>query len=187
MNTPSHILLHLTVKKYFQEKITIPKSFIWGGFAPDIWLYLCVFFYTGYSQFYLWNSSKQTFHHMFDTLYFEHPFWIFSYNILHSPMVLGIFLLITKIFKNFLGMSYRLVVWFFLWCALHSLLDIPLHHDDWPRIFYPLNDFIVRSPISYWDTNHYANYIIPIELFFVFIMFGYVFLVPFLRKIIWKK
>jgi len=38
MNTPSHILLHFGIKKYYKstKNITIPKSFVFGAVAPDI-------------------------------------------------------------------------------------------------------------------------------------------------------
>ncbi|NJN30277.1 MAG: hypothetical protein HC824_07450 [Synechococcales cyanobacterium RM1_1_8] len=38
----------------------------------------------------------------------------------------------------------------------HCLQDLPLHHDDGHRHFWPLSNFRFASPVSYWDPNHYA-------------------------------
>jgi hypothetical protein len=38
----------------------------------------------------------------------------------------------------------------------HCLQDLPLHHDDGHRHFWPLSNFRFASPVSYWDPNHHA-------------------------------
>lgn len=40
---------------------------------------------------------------------------------------------------------------------LHVLTDLPLHHDDGRPHFWPFSDWIFRSPVSYWDPNHYGR------------------------------
>ncbi len=174
MNTPSHIIFHIGIRKYLEWKnIFIPKSFVFGALAPDIWLYLCVLLYIPISKFILWNSTEYTFRHMFDELYFEHPIWIFAYNILHAPLTLVLFLWAVYLLQNYLGKHYKILQWFILGCMLHSALDIPLHHNDGPRIFYPFSDYRFMSPVSYWDTNYYANYIIPLELWWCLLIIIY--------------
>ncbi len=189
MNSPSHLLLHLWLRKYFQEKknIYIPKSFVVWAIAPDIGLYLCVFIYMWYSQLYLGNDARETALYMFDILYFEHPLWIFAYNLFHSPLMILMFLWLWRVFQNYLGKYYKMYMWFLIGCMLHTFFDIPLHHNDGPRIFYPLSDYIFYSPVSYWNTDYYAWYIIPLELLMNLIMIFYVFLIPFSKKILWKK
>lgn len=189
MNTPSHFLLHLWLRKYYEERknVQIPKSFLLWSVGPDIWLYLCVFGYMLYSQVYVWNSSEYTFRHMFDVLYFEHPFWIFAYNIFHAPLMLGVFFAFIKLFQNYLGKYYSILLWFILGCMLHSLFDIPLHHDDGPRIFYPLSDYQFSSPISYWDRDYHAVYIIFLEICMSLSMIFYVFAFPKIQKYLWKS
>ena len=41
---------------------------------------------------------------------------------------------------------------------LHHLADLPLHHDDAHRHFWPLSDYRFISPVSYWDPDHFGNY-----------------------------
>ena len=54
-----------------------------------------------------------------------------------------------------LGMMGWLV--FFASMLLHVLCDLPLHHDDGHRHFWPLLDWRFESPVSYWDANHYGR------------------------------
>lgn len=58
---------------------------------------------------------------------------------------------------------------FFASMALHVLGDLPLHHDDGHRHFFPFSDWRFESPVSYWDPNHYGNIVAPIELTISFI------------------
>jgi hypothetical protein len=37
---------------------------------------------------------------------------------------------------------------------LHVFGDLPLHHDDAHRHFFPFLDWRFRSPVSYWDPAH---------------------------------
>lgn len=46
---------------------------------------------------------------------------------------------------------------------LHIALDFPLHHDDARPHFWPLSEWVFKSPISYWDRNHYADIVGPLE------------------------
>lgn len=47
---------------------------------------------------------------------------------------------------------------------VHCLSDLPLHVDDGHAHFWPFSDWIYASPVSYWDSNHYAHYWQPIEI-----------------------
>ena len=46
---------------------------------------------------------------------------------------------------------------------IHCVFDFLTHHDDGHHHFYPLSDFIFESPISYWDRDHHAGIVAPIE------------------------
>ena len=37
---------------------------------------------------------------------------------------------------------------------LHCFGDLPLHHDDGHRHFFPFSDWRFMSPVSYWDPTH---------------------------------
>ena len=175
MNTPTHFLLHLALRKYVKtsKQCIIPKSFVIGAFAPDALLFIFVFAYTPYSLL-SGNDMSQTFSNMFDTLYFTHPLWIFAYNMLHAPTMLLFFTALVVLCKKYLWKYYSILLWFLAGCGLHTLFDIPLHHDDGPRIFYPFSDYIFRSPVSYWDPNHFGNIVMLFEGFWIAAMLLYV-------------
>jgi len=50
---------------------------------------------------------------------------------------------------------------------LHTLTDLPVHHDDGHRHFFPLSDWRFDSPVSYWDPAHYGHLFKWFELFVV--------------------
>ena len=39
---------------------------------------------------------------------------------------------------------------------IHAALDFPLHADDAHRHFWPVTDWRFKSPVSYWDPDHYG-------------------------------
>ncbi len=46
---------------------------------------------------------------------------------------------------------------------VHTLCDMPLHHDDGHPHFWPFSTWIFSSPVSYWDKRHFAGYWMPVE------------------------
>ncbi len=95
---------------------------------------------------------------LFDDWFFNNPWVIFEQNIFHSPTSLIIFLGVCWwLWKRGVDKA----VWFF-WlmagCLVHTTLDIPVHHDDGPLIFFPFNwDYRYMSPLSYWDAARYGR------------------------------
>jgi len=53
---------------------------------------------------------------------------------------------------------------FSLAALLHTATDLPLHHDDGRPHFWPFSQWVFRSPVSYWDPNHYGTLWSAIEL-----------------------
>lgn len=81
-----------------------------------------------------------------------------SIDALHSfPLILGA-----------LGMALParndVLKWLSLSLLLHAGMDFPLHHDDAHRQFFPLSDYRLASPVSYWDPRHYGAWGGAIEL-----------------------
>lgn len=191
MNTPTHLFIHLWIKKYLKNthKKEISQGFIWWSFAPDIGLYLVVFWYIIYAKYFLGQDWSEYFPYMFDTLYFHHPFWIFCYNLLHSALLVSIFFSISiLIYKKYSQRLWFFLLWFFGACMLHIFLDFPLHHDDGPMLFYPLSDYRFMSPVSYWDSKHYGNYFAIFELFLLILLIIYITGKNFLNTLwLWKK
>ena len=55
----------------------------------------------------------------------------------------------------------------FVSMLLHSLTDLPLHHHDAHRHFWPLTDWRFNSPVSYWDPKFYGDWFSAFEIFAV--------------------
>lgn len=47
---------------------------------------------------------------------------------------------------------------------LHVSADFLLHHDDARRQLLPLSDFVFRSPVSYWDPEHFGRWFVLAEV-----------------------
>ncbi len=94
---------------------------------------------------------------LFNDWFFNNPWVIASQQLFHSPLVVGIFIIVAYLLWQ---RSVKGAGWFFwLSCAamLHTLIDIPLHYDDGPLLLWPLNwDLRYYSPVSYWDPNHFG-------------------------------
>ena len=57
--------------------------------------------------------------------------------------------------------------------VLHHLADLPLHHDDAHRHFWPLSSVRFISPISYWDADHFGRLGATLELVLVLLATAY--------------
>ena len=190
MNTPTHFLIHLSLKKFCKDKkqILISSGFLWGAIAPDVLLYFTTIIYSLYAKVFWWMDGSEIFLYMFDYLYFHHPLWIFMYNLLHSLFLVWMFLIISIFIHN--SYSKKLgffLIWFFIWCLVHIALDVPVHHDDGPILFYPLSEYRFSSPISYWDTRHFGSYFVIFEWFLFFSLLLYIIISNFLTYLIQKK
>jgi membrane-bound metal-dependent hydrolase YbcI (DUF457 family) len=152
MQTPSHFLMSAALDKVL-HRIPIAKAgFLWGSIAPDIALWVLSIGGIVYYHLMLGWSREQAASLMFDKLFFQHPLWIISHNLLHAPLVLLLGL----------GLAWRFshhgLFWFFLACLLHSVVDILTHVDDGPLLFFPFNwTFRFRSAISYYDPRYYGR------------------------------
>ncbi|NJO99158.1 MAG: hypothetical protein HC764_26835 [Pleurocapsa sp. CRU_1_2] len=89
--------------------------------------------------------------------YYE-PFWQNLVALFHS---IPLALIGAAIFYR-LDYNPGMILCFSLVC--HSLLDLPVHHDDAHRHFFPFSNYRFISPFSYWDTNHYGTIIAFIEM-----------------------
>jgi hypothetical protein len=58
---------------------------------------------------------------------------------------------------------------FFLSIGLHCMVDLLLHHDDAHRHFFPLFDWRLLSPVSYWDSRYYGQYVSWAEMALVLV------------------
>ncbi len=95
---------------------------------------------------------------LFDVWFFENPWVIAAQNVLHGPIVVAFLMLFGYLMwrrgKKWGGALF----WFSTAAMLHTLVDIPLHVDDGPLVFFPFNwSYRYEAPISYWDPDHFGR------------------------------
>jgi len=149
MNTPAHILIGAALfgsRDNDQRNITFAA--ILGGVLPDLSLYLMA----GFTIFILQTPAEV----VFDELYFSNN-WQLVFSIDNSFFVWGALCLIACKLKS------RFFIALTLSALLHLLCDISLHNDDARQHFWPITDWRFMSPLSYWDSNHHALIIAPLE------------------------
>jgi hypothetical protein len=133
-------------------------AFLLGSIAPDLPLIALTLVCMGMDFFAgnRWDSSGAAdvsyTGYLFDTLFFHNPWVKLAHNLFHAPLLLAIYAG-TGVWawrrKRRWGAA---LFWFALACAIHTAIDIPVHYDDGPLIFFPLNwHFRFAGPISYWD------------------------------------
>ena len=92
--------------------------------------------------------------------YFQ-PGWQILFNWFHSIPLFALAALL----------SWRIgaAEWlaFFSSMLLHSLTDLPLHHDDAHAHFLPFSSWRFASPISYWDPQHHGRVVASLETLMV--------------------
>ena len=150
-----------------------------GSIAPDVPLF---FLSIGGAAWFSWVEKMQPREiakHMYKDLFYNDPIWISLHNVLHSPTVLITALAVLFFIRGRENVLKSWWTWFFGSCLLHTLVDIPVHHDDGPLIFWPLNwSYRFASPLSYWDRNHYASIVIPFEITLAIVL---------LARIVWQR
>lgn len=151
MQTYSHFLLTATLQKAIAPNNAAAASgLLAGSVAPDIPLGLLSLGYVvdrRYIRTHLPDKTRCS--PTYNWLYFNNPWWITTYNILHAPLpLLGLALLGVLLCRRWL-------LWFTLGCGLHTAVDIVTHADDGPVLLFPF-DWQTRflSPLSYWDPQH---------------------------------
>jgi len=99
------------------------------------------------------NAATQSYTgYLFETAFFHDPWVKLAHNLFHAPFLIILYI----------GIGYWLwkrrnawgatLFWFGCACALHTAIDIPVHYNDGPLIFFPF-DWETRfyGPISYWE------------------------------------
>jgi hypothetical protein len=158
LRTYSHFLITAALRKVF-PKVPIAKSAVYlGSVAPDIpLLTMSVGGYLYFHYFLQWET-RDTFRHLFDVLFFNDPFWIASHNFFQAPFILAVAIVtLWKVHGNGRVLE-SWWFWFFSACMIHAVIDILTHNDDGPLVFFPLDwTYRFASPVSYWDSDHYAS------------------------------
>jgi len=176
LQTYSHLILTALLNQTLSTQTSIPvhsRAFLVGAFAPDIALGVL----TG--QFLLkrrlQGSESVWCGEEFNATFFSNPVWIISHNLLHAPLLLvGLMLVGYAVGSRWRKNWGWTLLWFATGCALHTLIDIPTHHNDGPLVFFPFETaFRFKSPISYWDHQHGGRFFGLIEHLLDMIAVGY--------------
>ena len=177
MQTYSHIILTALLNQQLKAESPIPvhsRAFLVGSFAPDVALSILM------GQFLLkrlWKGSDSVWcGEEFNNFYFNSPVWIISHNLLHAPFLLVGLMVVGYVAGTRWQKTWGwTLLWFAIGCGLHTLIDIPTHHDDGPLVLFPFDTkFRVNSPISYWDRGHGARVFGLIEHLFDIVAIGFI-------------
>lgn len=141
------------------EVVDEPLWFVIGGLAPDVGLTLLSAGAAVYFPRFHNMTLQEAMKHAYGTLFFEDPGWIAVQNTLHSPVVLSGLAMAGRRFGSPKLTSFA------LGCLLHTAMDIPVHHDDGPLVFFPFDwKTRINSPASYYDKDHYGAIVAPIDM-----------------------
>lgn len=147
MNTPAHLIIGMAVcARPASSRLLVAAAI--GAALPDLSLYVLA----GMSLFVLGIEPER----VFNELYFSAE-WQTVFAIDNS------FLVWVALFAICAWRQWRFGQVLCLAALLHIALDFPLHHDDGRPHFWPLSDWVFESPLSYWDRDHGARFLAPIE------------------------
>lgn len=156
MNTPTHSLIALALlAKKGDRKRNI--AVLCGSLIPD----LAIFLWAPYQSIVNGVEGEA----LWGELYFQAPMqnliaWFNSIPIYGGLALIG-----------FLGRGKlwgRLLFLFSLAALLHIATDLPVHADDAYRHFWPVTDWRFFSPLSYWDSDHHARWVVLVETLIAF-------------------
>lgn len=164
MQTYTHFLLTKALDASLKANGTTPESnaLLLGAIAPDLPLYGITALYPLWKKRTTQQEYGQSLRHLFEHMYFNDRRVASAHSFFHSPFPLTMMLI-----AGYVGRRSRIgrwLLWFATGCALHTLLDIPSHHNDGPLLLWPF-DFKTRylSPYSYWSKDHHGGIISRIE------------------------
>jgi len=147
VNTPAHLLIGAALFGKRDNTRLITGALL-GGLLPDVSLYLMA----GVSIFIL-NITPDV---VFSELYFSDN-WQLVFSIDNSFIVWIAVFTTAAIYRSpfFIALTAS--------ALLHLMCDFALHNDDARAHFWPLSNWRFASPLSYWDSNHHAIWVAPIE------------------------
>ena len=147
MNTPAHVVINLCIAR---GRTRLENgAVVLGALLPDAPMFL---FYAWQK---LWLNTPESV--IWREAYHD-PRWQIFFDVFNSvPLIAGIALV------GWLAKS-RVVLLGALSMFLHVLGDLPLHHDDAHRHFFPISHWRFESPVSYWDPQHYGQWFAPLEI-----------------------
>ncbi|WP_110984508.1 hypothetical protein [Acaryochloris thomasi] len=156
MNTPSHAILNLAL--LLPEPQALPIITL-GAILPDVPMFVL----------YAWAKIRRIPARQLWTETYYLPFWQTWTDLFHSIPLASV-----GVGVGILCQSHTLALLSGS-AVLHSLLDLPVHHDDAHRHFFPFHHYRFISPVSYWDPRHHGYIVALVEILLVLIATLYLF------------
>lgn len=148
MNTPAHIIFAAAA---FARPGARARNLaaLAGGFAPDVSLFLLI----GWAKFVEGRTPEQIFRQDYVS-----ALWQGIFRVDNSIPLWGLLLAA--------GLAARrgTLAVFAGAGLLHLAFDFPLHNSDARPHFWPLTDWVFRSPLSYWNPAHHGQIVGPVEI-----------------------
>lgn len=153
MTTPAHAIAGMLALSR-RERPTYTLAAVFGSVLPDL---LMVVFYLVH-KFFLHSLESEIWTHA----YFL-PAWQGIFDAFHSLPLIAIAMIVSwrLAARNAFVVSAAM--------ALHVALDLPFHHDDAHRHFFPFSNWRFASPVSYWDPRHFGDTMFWVESTFVLV------------------
>ncbi len=122
-----------------------------GAVLPDVPMFV----------FYFWEKVLRGLPEAVIWEQYYDPRWQMVFDLFHSFPV--------AILGGVLSLWLKLKAMALLWASmvLHSLGDIFVHREDAHRHFFPLSDWQLISPISYWDPRFHGDVFALVEILMV--------------------
>lgn len=156
MNPSTHLVINWSLARSSGQEYPLSAVSL-GSVSPDMPLCLLSFVDAAYHGLGKGMVVGEVAQKIWGDLYFNDPWWIAIHNVLRSPLMVAALLGVLWLRlgrSDFFGSWWT---WFLMSCFFHSLVDIPVHHNDGPLLLWPLNQSLrFNSPVSYWRPGHYG-------------------------------
>lgn len=112
--------------------------------------------------------------YLFRYAFFHDPRVKLAHNLFHAPFLIVAYLIAGYwLWRQGTARVTKwgaALFWFGVACGLHTAVDIPLHHDDGPLVFFPFDwETRFHSPLSYWDPRYHGR---PFAIFEHLLLLG---------------
>lgn len=152
MKTPTHFLIGHCCARLFGWRGTDARLVIAGACLPDLPIIVCWPAIAVYTIARDGAFDFAVFRVITDSLYFSENLVSGLHNLLHSPVSIGILVLLTGILLPASPVLRRGCVLVLVGAFSHSLLDVATHIGDGPLVLWPLDQTVrVRGIVSHWD------------------------------------
>ncbi len=148
MNTPAHLIFGAAAFAR-PDRRDVTAAAILGALLPDVSLYAMV----AWARWIDGIPARTIFGEMYFSDAWQNVFAIDNSIPLWALVLIAGLAQRNPVVTAFAGAG-----------LLHLVFDLPLHNEDARRHFWPLSDWVFRSPFSYWDRRHHGEIVGPVEI-----------------------